>query len=880
MNSQKTRETFLEFFKSKEHAIVPSAPMVVKNDPTLMFTNAGMNQFKDIFLGNAQAVHKRVADTQKCLRVSGKHNDLDEVGHDTYHHTMFEMLGNWSFGDYFKKEAIEWAWELLHNVYGLPAERIYVTVFEGSEEDGVPFDQEAYDYWRAVLPESHILRGNKKDNFWEMGDTGPCGPCSEIHYDLREQSERERTDGAELVNMGHHLVIEIWNLVFMQFNRKANGSLEPLPHKHVDTGMGFERLCMVLQNKQSNYDTDIFQPIILKIGELAGKKYGQDGKCDVAMRVIADHLRAIAFSIADGQLPSNVKAGYVIRRILRRAVRYGYTYLDFNEPFICRLVDTLVAEMGTQFPELVAQQGLIKSVIYEEEASFLRTLSKGISLLEDIIKRAVSVKSGIISGKDAFVLYDTYGFPIDLTMLISRENGIDIDIEEFNSALANQKEQSRSAAAVDTDDWVELFPIEKSEFVGYDTLSEDIRISRYRKVKTKNKSYYQFVFDRTPFYGNSGGQVGDSGYIESANERIEIIDTQKDNNLTVHIADRLPENPSAVFTAVVNADKRHASENNHTATHLLHYALRSVLGTHVEQKGSLVAPEHLRFDFSHFQKVSDEQLKEVERMVNKLIRDNYPIEEHRGCPIEKAREQGAMMLFGEKYGDEVRTVRFGNSIELCGGTHVSYTGNIGLFKIVSESAISAGVRRIEAVTGEGAEKFVYMLQETMQGLQNILHTPSVIQSVQKMFEENDELQKRVEQMFREKVMGYVDTISKEMHAKTGSNIIVQVREINLPPDVIKDFAFALRQRFKNFAFVVGSSYDEGKVSLAVIVGDDALEMGVNAAEVVRAAAKEIQGGGGGQPFFATAGGKNPDGLTKAFDVARSMIEAKINEAVK
>jgi len=693
MDSNQIRTTFLEFFKGKEHLIVPSAPMIVKNDPTLMFTNAGMNQFKDLFLGNSPVRHKRVADSQKCLRVSGKHNDLEEVGHDTYHHTMFEMLGNWSFGDYFKKEAISWAWELLVEVYGLPKDRIYATIFEGSPEEGIDRDNEAYTYWKQFLPEDHILLGNKHDNFWEMGDTGPCGPCSEIHFDLRDDAERAKLDGRELVNAGHHLVIEIWNLVFMQFNRKANGQLEPLPAQHVDTGMGFERLCMVLQGKQSNYDTDVFQPTIQRLAAMAGKTYGKDAKADIAMRVIADHLRAIAFSIADGQLPSNVKAGYVIRRILRRAVRYGYTYLGFNEPFICKLVEGLVQQMGDQFPELRAQQDLITKVIAEEESAFLRTLATGINLMDGVIAKAKEAGKDTISGSDAFLLYDTYGFPIDLIELIAHENGMKVDGDAFSKELQKQKERSRNAAAVDTDDWVELFPISESKFVGYDSLEADVRISRYRRVKTKNKTYYQLVFDQTPFYGNSGGQVGDQGILESDGGTVRVTDTQKENNLTVHIVENLPEDITATFHAVVDKQLRDASANNHSATHLMHKALRTVLGTHVEQKGSLVTPEYLRFDFSHFQKVTDEQIREVERLVNHDIRANFPLEERRDCPIDEARTLGAMMLFGEKYGDRVRVVKYGDSVELCGGTHVSATGNIGLFKIVGESAISAGVRR-------------------------------------------------------------------------------------------------------------------------------------------------------------------------------------------
>ncbi|MBO5831602.1 MAG: alanine--tRNA ligase, partial [Alistipes sp.] len=742
MESNKVRQAFLEFFESKQHHIVASAPMVVKNDPTLMFTNAGMNQFKDIFLGNAPRKWPRVADTQKCLRVSGKHNDLEEVGHDTYHHTMFEMLGNWSYGDYFKKEAIEWAWELLTEVYKLDKSRMYATVFEGSEEDGVAFDQEAYDYWKQFLPEDHIIRGNKKDNFWEMDETGPCGPCSEIHYDLRDDEEVAKIPGREMVNMSHPQVIEIWNLVFMQFNRKANGSLEALPAKNVDTGMGFERLCMILQGKKSNYDTDVFQPTIARIAALSGKEYGKDEKADVAMRVIADHLRAISFSIADGQLPANAKAGYVIRRILRRAVRYGYTYLGFTEPFICKLVQGLVEQMGHQFPELVAQQTLIERVIEEEEASFLRTLATGINLLEGVIKKSAN---GKISGKDAFLLYDTYGFPIDLTELIAREQGVEVDIEEFEKELQVQKERSRNAASQDIDDWQEIMAISQSEFVGYDNLETDVRIARYRRVKTKNSTTYQLVFDHTPFYGNSGGQIGDIGYIESANEKIEIVATEKENGLIIHIVKQLPENPEAKFHAVVDADARQKAANNHTATHLVDYALRTVLGTHVEQKGSMVTPQGLRFDFSHFQKVTPEEIREVERLVNKLIRSNYPLVENREATMAEAEAAGAIMLFGEKYGDKVRIVNFGPSTELCGGTHTSATGTIGLFKIVSESAISAGVRRIEAVTGEAAETMVYAAQDIITSVEQTVRSPKIVQAIEKMVENNAALGREIEE---------------------------------------------------------------------------------------------------------------------------------------
>ncbi len=872
MQSKEIRQAFLDFFAEKQHAIVPSAPMVVKGDPTLMFTNAGMNQFKDIFLGNAPRKYPRAADTQKCLRVSGKHNDLEEVGHDTYHHTMFEMLGNWSYGDYFKKEAIEWAWELLHDVYKLPAERMYATVFEGSEEDGVAFDQEAYDYWLQFLPADHIIRGNKHDNFWEMGETGPCGPCSEIHFDLRDEEEIAKIPGREMVNMGHPQVIEIWNLVFMQFNRKANGSLEELPARNVDTGMGFERLCMVMQGKKSNYDTDVFQPTIQRIAELSGKQYGVDEKCDVAMRVMADHLRAIAFSIADGQLPSNVKAGYVIRRILRRAVRYGYTYLGFNEPMLCKLVPVLVAQMGEQFPELKAQQTLIEKVIEEEESSFLRTLATGINLLDGVIARTKGEGKELISGKDAFVLYDTFGFPIDLTELIAREQGVGVDLKAFEEELAAQKARSRNAAAVDTDDWVELFPLPQSEFTGYDTLTDEVKIARYRRVTSKGKTTYQLVFDKTPFYGNSGGQVGDTGTIESINEKIDIVATEKENGLIIHIVNQLPENPEATFTAKVNGEERQAAANNHSATHLMHEALREVLGLHVEQKGSLVTPQSLRFDFSHFQKVTPEELREVERRVNRKIRANYPLEENREATKEEAEAAGAMMLFGEKYGDKVRMVKFGSSVELCGGTHTSATGTIGMFKILSEGAISAGVRRIEAVTGQKAEEMLYAVEDTMSSLAEALHNSQVMVAVKKMIESNESLSKEVEEMRKEQIAQVADRFFSNLQEQEGMQLVSAVMPRRA--DFVKDLAYNLRARAPKLVFVVGVVND-GKPNLTIMLGEEITAAGVNAGAVVREAAKLMQGGGGGQAFFATAGGKNPEGLKAAIDKAVELIAAQV-----
>ena len=871
MESNKIRQAFLDFFQSKEHTIVPSAPMVVKGDPTLMFTNAGMNQFKDIFLGNSPRQTPRAADTQKCLRVSGKHNDLEEVGHDTYHHTMFEMLGNWSFGDYFKKEAIAWAWELLTGVYGLDKSRMYATVFEGSEEDGVPFDDEAYGYWKQYLPEDHIIRGNKHDNFWEMGETGPCGPCSEIHFDLRDEEEIAKVPGREMVNMSHPQVIEIWNLVFMQFNRKANGELEPLPAKHVDTGMGFERLCMIMQGKKSNYDTDVFQPTISRIAAMAGKRYGDDEKADVAMRVIADHLRAIAFSIADGQLPANAKAGYVIRRILRRAVRYGYTYLGFNEPTLCKLVAGLAEQMGHQFPELKKQQTLIERVIEEEEASFLRTLATGINLLDRVIAKVGN--GGVIAGKDAFELYDTFGFPIDLTELIAREQGVGVDLEGFEKELQAQKERSRNAAAQDIDDWQELKAIEQCEFIGYDTLTAPIHIARYRRVTSKGKTTYQLVFDQTPFYGNSGGQIGDTGYIENANEKIDVVATEKENGLIIHVVTKLPENIEAEFTAVVDAAKRQAAANNHTATHLLDQALRQVLGTHVEQKGSMVTPQGLRFDFSHFQKVTAEELREVERLVNKLIRQNHPLEENREATMDEANAMGAIALFGEKYGDKVRVVKFGDSVELCGGTHTSATGTLGVFKIVGESAISAGVRRIEAVTAERAEEVLYAVEDQISNLAELVNNPKIEVAIKKMIESNETLQKELEQLHKEQIDAMVEKIMKARNPE--SKYFVVARQVPYASNMIKDLAYTLRSKVSDIIMVLGSVNDY-KPMLAVMLGDDIVARGVDAGAVVREAAKVMNGGGGGQKFFATAGGKNPDALQAAIDKAVEIIVSQLD----
>ncbi|TDO03140.1 alanine--tRNA ligase [Sunxiuqinia elliptica] len=871
MNSKAIRKAFLDFFISKQHTIVDSAPMVVKNDPTLMFTNAGMNQFKDIFLGNQAAKAARVADTQKCLRVSGKHNDLEEVGHDTYHHTMFEMLGNWSFGDYFKEEAIDWAWEFLHDKMGIAADRMYATVFEGSEDDNLGLDVEAQKIWLKHLPADRVLNGSKKDNFWEMGDTGPCGPCSELHVDLRDDEERAKVPGVDLVNQDHPLVIEIWNLVFIQFNRKANGSLEELPAKHVDTGMGFERLCMIIQGKKSNYDTDVFQPVIGKLGTLSNKKYGENEKDDIAMRVIADHLRAIAFAIADGQLPSNNKAGYVIRRILRRAVRYGYTFLGFREPFIYQLVETLKENMGDAFPELQAQQVLIEKVIKEEEESFLRTLSTGIKLLDELIGKAADNNKNVIEGKDAFVLYDTYGFPLDLTELIARENGLSVDEAGFNKEMEAQKNRSRNAAQQETDDWVELIKIESTAFLGYDQLEAEIRIARYRKVVQKKKSFYQLVFDQTPFYGEAGGQVGDQGYLEANGVKTPIFDTQKENNLTVHLVEKLPENPEQVFKAVVNGDRRKQIANNHTATHLLHAALREVLGTHVEQKGSLVNADHLRFDFSHFQKVTDEELAKVEALVNKKIRENANLEEKRAIPMDEAKELGAMMLFGEKYGDAVRVIKFGESVELCGGTHAEATGQIGLLKIVSEGAVAAGIRRIEAITAARAEKYVNDQLGLLQTIKDTIKgSKDVVESIATLMKQNNELSKQIEDFQRESLKIVKANLKSKVMMERGVNIIAERVEVD-NAGLLKDLVFQLKAEIENLFLVIGADID-GKPMLTVMISDNVVaDKDLHAGKIVREAGKEIKGGGGGQPFYATAGGKDVNGLQAAIEKARSFI---------
>ena len=861
MTAKEIRDSFKSFFESKGHLIVPSAPMVVKDDPTLMFTNAGMNQFKDIILGNRAPKSRRVADSQKCLRVSGKHNDLEEVGHDTYHHTMFEMLGNWSFGDYFKKEAIGWAWEYLVDILKIDPANLYATVFEGSKEEGLERDDEAAAIWEQFLPKDHILNGNKHDNFWEMGDTGPCGPCSEIHIDSRSDAEKAAVPGRELVNKDHPQVIEIWNLVFMQYNRKADHSLEPLPAKVIDTGMGFERLVRTLQGKQSNYDTDVFQPIIRQIGALTGKQYGQEEKIDIAMRVVADHIRTIAFSITDGQLPSNAKAGYVIRRILRRAVRYAYTFLGQKEAFLYKLLPVLIDNMGDAYPELNAQKTLIEKVIIEEEESFLRTLDTGIKLLDKVMTDAKTAKAVVISGVNAFTLYDTYGFPLDLTELILRENGMTVNIDEFNSEMDKQKARARNAAAVENGDWVVLKEGE-TEFVGYDFTEYETSILRYREVKQKSGVIYQIVRDKTPFYAEMGGQTGDQGVIVSEFETIEIIDTKKENGLPVHITKKLPGHPEAPMMACVDTDKRHACEANHTATHLLDEALREVLGTHVEQKGSLVSPDGLRFDFSHFQKVTDEELRQVERLVNEKIREDLPLQEHRDLPIEEAKKLGAIALFGEKYGDRVRVVQFGQSIEFCGGVHAASTGRIGLFKILSESSIAAGVRRIEAVTGQAVEEMIYGLQDTIGKLKSILPGSSIESAVRKAIDENAALKKQIDEFIKEKTARLKESLTAQARDINGIKIISAV--IPAPAAVVKDLVFGIRAGQPTGTLVIIGSEENGKPMLTVSVSDD-LTSRFNAGQMVREAAKLIQGGGGGQPHYATAGGKNPEGLHAAVE---------------
>ena len=863
MTAKEIRESFKKFFESKEHLIVPSAPMVVKDDPTLMFTNAGMNQFKDIILGNATPKCRRQADSQKCLRVSGKHNDLEEVGHDTYHHTMFEMLGNWSFGDYFKKEAISWAWEYIVDVLKIDPKDLYATVFEGSPEEGLSRDDEAAGIWEQFLPKDHIINGNKHDNFWEMGDTGPCGPCSEIHVDSRSEEEKAKVPGRELVNKDHPQVIEIWNLVFMQYNRKADGSLEGLPAKVIDTGMGFERLVRTLQGKTSNYDTDVFQPLIKVLGDMAGCKYGEDEKKDIAMRVVVDHLRAIAFAIADGQLPSNAKAGYVIRRILRRAVRYGYTFLGQKEAFIYKLVPTLVDEMGDAFPEIGAQQKLVMKVMQEEESSFLRTLENGIKLLQGVIDETKAAGKTEIAGDKAFTLFDTFGFPLDLTELICREQGLTVDEKGFDVCMQEQKNRARNAAEVKLGDWVTLSDVE-SEFLGYDYTEHPAHIIKYREVQQKKRTAYEVILDKTPFYGEMGGEIGDSGVLVSENEEIKVLDTKKENGLSIHIVDKLPEQPEAEFMACVDVERRHAIEANHTCTHLLDEALREVLGTHVEQKGSLVTADYLRFDFSHFEKVTPEQLREVEHIVNAKIREDIPLKEYRDYPIEKAKELGAIALFGEKYGDKVRVVQFGTSVEFCGGCHAQSTGRLGMVRIVSESSIAAGVRRIEAITGKAVEDMLDKMQDFMTDLKGLLNNaPDLMATVQKAISENKELQAQVEQFKAQKAQQLKQMLIEKAREVNGVKVIYGV--LPMEAQHVKDIAFQLRSQFPEHLLVVIGSEAAGKPTLTVSISDDLVAEGKNAGQYVREAGKLIQGGGGGQPHFATAGGKNPDGLKAAVD---------------
>ena len=874
MKAQELRQLFFEFFRSKGHIIEPSAPMVVKNDPTLMFTNAGMNQFKDIFLGNQQPLNRRVANSQKCLRVSGKHNDLEEVGHDTYHHTMFEMLGNWSFGDYFKKEAIEWGWELLVKRLGIPEDRLFTTIFEGNREDNVPRDDEAFGYWEKCFlnPEGRILEGSKKDNFWEMGETGPCGPCSEIHVDIRDDEERKKIPGKELVNKGHPHVIEIWNLVFIQYNRRSDGVLEQLPSKHVDTGMGFERLCMVVQGKKSNYETDIFQSVIKEISAITGKKYGVNEKWDIALRVIADHLRAVSFSIADGQLPSNNKAGYVIRRILRRAVRYGYNNLSIEEPFMYQLVPALVRTMGKQYPELQSGKEHISKIIFEEEAAFLKTLGKGLKMIERMIADLRKEHKNILPGKIAFEMYDTFGFPVDLTQLILKENDMHLDIKGFENEMKNQKARSREDASMETADWTIVKDIEGTQFIGYERTEDEVLITKYRTVKVKGKESCQLVLNKTPFYAESGGQTGDTGHIISGNEKIAITDTIRENNLVIHIAKKLPSDPSAVFRATVDLEKRLMTADNHTATHLIHFALRSVLGNHVEQKGSLVTPDRLRFDFSHFSKLSKEELSKVEDLVNRMVRENHSSNVTNGVSMEKAKSMGAMALFGEKYGDTVRVVEFGKSVELCGGTHVEATGSIGIVKIVSEGAIAAGIRRIEAVTASKAEEYINKRLNTVDEIASLLKsTGNIIESVEKLIAENSSLKKMIEKFQAQSAT----LVLKNLVEK--SVIINNIRFVSGQietdsSDILKNNAYQIRNSSDNTVLVIGSETG-GKANILVLVSDNLVkERNINAVSIIKEIAGEINGGGGGQPFFATAGGKNPAGIPGALAKAAEFLQ--------
>jgi alanyl-tRNA synthetase len=874
MNSPELRQLFFEFFGSKGHTIVPSALMVVKNDPTLMFTNAGMNQFKDIFLGNRQPVNKRVANSQKCLRVSGKHNDLEEVGHDTYHHTMFEMLGNWSFGDYFKKEAIEWGWEFLVKKLGIPQDRIYATIFEGSKEDKVPRDTEAYNYWENCFdkPEGRIIEGSKKDNFWEMGETGPCGPCSEIHVDIRDDEERQKIPGRDLVNKGHPQVIEIWNLVFIQYNRKSDGVLEQLPLKHVDTGMGFERLCMIVQGKKSNYETDIFQGIIKEISAITGKEYGVSEKWDIALRVVADHMRAVSFSIADGQLPSNNKAGYVIRRILRRALRYGYNNLGMEEPFMFRLVPALAKTMGGQYPELQSGKEQIARIIHEEETAFLKTLGKGLKMIEKMITDLRNENKNTLPGKVAFEMYDTFGFPVDLTQLILRENDLNLDMKGFEAGMKSQKDRSREDASVEAADWTTVKEIEGTEFTGYNKTEDDILITKYREVKVRGKAAIQLVFNKTPFYAESGGQVGDTGYISSGNVKTHITDTIKENNLIIHIAAELPSDIEIVFRAKVDTEKRQMTANNHTATHLIHFALRSVLGDHVEQKGSLVTPDHLRFDFAHFSKMSKDELSKVEQKVNRMVRENYPGKVTEGVSMEKAISMGAMALFGEKYGNLVRVVEFGKSVELCGGTHVASTGSIGMVKIVSEGAIAAGIRRIEAVSASKAEEYIDEKLDTLNGIAVMLKSPgSITESIEKLLIENSSLKKSVEKF---QIQSTTNSIKALVDKAVKINNIVFVSGVveSDSADVLKNVSYQIRTSTENTVMVFATE-NGGKANILVTVTDDLVKgKNINAVEIIKEISGEINGGGGGQPFLATAGGKNPEGIHRALKKAAEFLK--------
>ncbi|MEO9967851.1 MAG: alanine--tRNA ligase [Reichenbachiella sp.] len=877
MESKEIRKRFLRFFEQKQHEIVPSAPMVIQNDPTLMFTNAGMNQFKDYFLGHSEPTSNRITDTQKCLRVSGKHNDLEEVGMDTYHHTMFEMLGNWSFGDYFKKEAIAWAWELLTKEFNLPADRMYASVFGGDDAEGLAMDQEAYDYWKEIIPEDRIINGSKKDNFWEMGETGPCGPCSEIHIDLRTDEEVAATPGKDLVNMDHPQVVEVWNLVFMQYNRLANGSLQNLPAQHVDTGMGFERLAMAIQGKKSNYDTDVFTPLINFMADKAGVKYGEDEKVDIALRVISDHIRAIAFAIADGQLPSNNKAGYVIRRILRRAVRYGYTFLNLKEPFLNTMVPILADQFDGIFPELIAQKDFIEKVIREEELSFLRTLDKGLSKLDVIIE---NVKNGskIIDGATTFELYDTYGFPFDLTSLIARENGLSIDEEGFNKEMEVQKNRSKKAAETSAGDWIELKPIEEVQFLGYESLTATSSIVKYREIEEKGKKLFQIVLDKTPFYAESGGQVGDTGYISAGDQKVSIINTKKENNLIIHFANELPKQLDAEFEAVVNKKKRKLTENNHSGTHLLHAALRQVLGEHVQQKGSLVNEKVLRFDFSHFSKMTEEEIAEVEKIVNQKIRENITLSEQRNVPIEKAKEMGAMALFGEKYGDFVRVITFDKdySVELCGGTHVPATGTIGMLKIISEGSVAAGVRRIEAITADKAEEYYQKQDELVHQVNELLNHPKdLVKAIASLVKEKQDLTKTIETINQKEAGAQKEVLQKSLQSVNGYNILIS--EAQLPDaEGLKKLSFEFKNELDNLIMIVAANI-AGKPQISIMISEELVKkLNLHAGQLIKELAQEIKGGGGGQPFYATAGGQDLSGLPRVVDKAKTIINEITN----